>query len=565
MKKLFYFLAIFVCPVAFPLLLSAQDSEDINSQADKEYTGKNYQKALELATQSINIKPNVRAYFIRADARYSLNDYAAATEDFTSALSNYSTYYSTDQYKGRIYYWRGMSYQQSGKYENAVSDYGSAITYNYAESKYVYWNRAISYYNLKKYKDAEEDYGRAIDRSSDSKELSSMYMYRGNCKAMTYEYTAAYGFYARAASYNPDNYEAYWNMAYYKVIEYKNEEALADYGKAIDILTRLSSPDKNKNLAFLYENEARIYRDKKQYDEALTGMNKSLLADPNYIAGYKTRAGIYWAQKKYDKAKADYSNAITLQTDKKARGDLYFDLSLKEMNIQDYKSTLEDLNKAIELSPQDGMNYWHRAIIYEYKGNYPLSIKDCAKAAEIYQKDSSSLSGLYSLRASVKEKAGDYSGAVKDYQSVLSLYPNSTNTYYMLGRLFKTKLKNDGLATANFGKAMDLAITQDKDTVTLYYIKAFTPEKNEAISGMMQLLEKSKNDKYNYTWNLHNMACLYALTGNSVKAFEYLDKSLAEGFDSYNHLLFDEDLESLMKLPQWKTIMAKYKVPQPKW
>ena len=60
------------------------------------------------------------------------------------------------------------------------------------------------------------------------------------------------------------------------------------------------------------------------------------------------------------------------------------------------------------------------------------------------------------------------------------------------------------------------------------------------------------------------MTCIYALAGNAQKAFEYLDRSLKAGFDDYLHLVNDRDLLSLMKLPQWKTILAKYKVPAPK-
>ena len=60
------------------------------------------------------------------------------------------------------------------------------------------------------------------------------------------------------------------------------------------------------------------------------------------------------------------------------------------------------------------------------------------------------------------------------------------------------------------------------------------------------------------------MTCIYALADNTTKALEYLDKSLAAGYNSYNHLLNDRDLESIMKLPQWKGILTKYKVPFPK-
>jgi hypothetical protein len=78
-------------------------------------------------------------------------------------------------------------------------------------------------------------------------------------------------------------------------------------------------------------------------------------------------------------------------------------------------------------------------------------------------------------------------------------------------------------------------------------------------------VEKHRDDKYENKWQLHNAACIYALSGNNMKALEYLDKSLAAGFDDFNHLVNDRDLVTLVALPQYKAILAKYNAPQPKW
>lgn len=41
------------------------------------------------------------------------------------------------------------------------------------------------------------------------------------------------------------------------------------------------------------------------------------------------------------------------------------------------KSCMVDLNKAIELDPTDGENYWYRSNLNGYKKDYPAAIKDC--------------------------------------------------------------------------------------------------------------------------------------------------------------------------------------------
>jgi Tfp pilus assembly protein PilF len=288
-----------------------------------------------------------------------------------------------------------------------------------------------------------------------------------------------------------------------------------------------------------------------------------MLADPNYVDAFKTRAEIYQHLKMYDKAKADYTNAISLVNDDKAISDLYFERSYKlDWEILDYKTALDDLNKSIALDSKSSMKFWHRAITYDYKKDYPKALAECAKAIQLYGEKGTS--GLYTLRASLEEKTGDIKGAISDYQAALKLDNNSASIYYNLGRLFKTKLKNDDLAQINLTKAFEMS--KDEATSATYaYAKVVNGESEEGISLILKNVEKNKDDNYQNKWQLHNAACIYALSGNKVKALEYLDKSLAAGFDDYNHLVNDRDLLSISILPQYKDILTKYKVPQPKW
>ncbi|HEY6064125.1 MAG TPA: tetratricopeptide repeat protein, partial [Chitinophagaceae bacterium] len=498
-----------IFPFLFTILflgqsLLAQDFDDLNNQAFKERDNKNYQKAIELCTQAINKKINARSYIIRADCRYELNDYRAALDDFESALTYYSDYYSDNKEKAGIYYMMGRSKHSLSRYSAAISDYNSALTYNYEEPGYVYWNRGACYYESGKYKEADDDYSKAIDRISASEDLSTLYANRGDCKAMLEDYPAAYSFYERAISYNAKNYNPYWQRGHYKSQEYKYDEALADFDKAIEIFTANPITANNNDLAILYRNKALMHKYKKQYEEALAAINRSLETDPNMSKTYRIRGQIYEAMKKYDKAKADYENAITLQTDKKIKADIYLDRSMMEWNLLDYKSCLDDLNKAIEADPSDGMHLWHRSLLYGYKKNYLAAIKDCNTALEMYKSDSASTASLLWQRALYKDNTGDYQGAAEDFQVYLKYYPKSYSGYYELGRIFKWRLKNNDLADANLVKAADLA-DKAKDTSKLCYIAVVKGNKEEAYKKMMECIEANKNDEYQYKWELHNM------------------------------------------------------------
>ena len=562
--KLLWIACLTIC-CSFTVYSSfAQDFDELNEQADKEYLANNYQKAVDLATQAINRKINSRSYFIRADARFSLMDYESALEDYNKAITDYNSYYSTDKYKGRLYYWRARCKQKLNECTDAIIDFTTCLSYNYEDAGYAYWNRGNCYFEQTKYQESDDDYTKAIDRLSDSKDLAKLYKYRGDCMAHLLKYSDADKLYTRSISYNANYYNSYWSRAYYRSIDLKYDDAIADYKKTVSIIEASGSNSNNEDLPAVYRNLALLYYDLNKNNEALEAINKSLLADPNYINGFQTRADIYQQMKNYAKAKEDYTNAITLLNDDKAISDLYFDRSYKlGWKTLDYKSTLDDLNKSIALDPKGAMKFWHRSITYGYKKDNVNSLADCNKAIQLYNEKVPS--GLYQLRASLKEKAGDFKAAINDYQLALKTDDKNATLYYNIGRLFKTKLNNSGLAETNLVKAIELDKTDGIASSTYAYAKIFLGETQEAIAFILENIEKNKDDSYQYKWQLHNAACIYSLAGNKLKALEYLDKSLAAGFDDYDHLINDRDLISLTALPQYKTILIKYKVPQPKW
>ena len=132
-----------------------------------------------------------------------------------------------------------------------------------------------------------------------------------------------------------------------------------------------------------------------------------------------------------------------------------------------------------------------------------------------------------------------------------------------LNKIKEQVLKQDDLASVNLEKAAKKSI--GKDTTSSYaYAKVIEGDKQTAIRIILKLIKENSTDNYNLKWNLHNATCIYAVAGDTNRALQYLEKSLVAGFDDFDHLVNDRDLSSIVNLPQYKTILAKYKVPQPK-
>ena len=59
---------------------------------------------------------------------------------------------------------------------------------------------------------------------------------------------------------------------------------------------------------------------------------------------------------------------------------------------------------------------------------------------------------------------------------------------------------------------------------------------------------------------LYDGACIYALNGNSEKAFEIIDYLVTvKSYANYKHITTDSDLKSLYVFPKWKELTVKVK------
>jgi len=276
-----------------------------------------------------------------------------------------------------------------------------------------------------------------------------------------------------------------------------------------------------------------------------------------------------YALKQYKDANRYYLQAASLYKSDAEKASCYNSLYWSCRTTLDYTGALSYVNSAMGMDPINDNYYRNRAYISSIKKDYNGSMKDLNKVIAGYDKltslyyfDSVRLASVCKDRALLKIKMKDNTGALADLQKSATLDPYD-NSYYELGRFFKQILKQDDLASVNLEKAAKKSI--GKDTTSSYaYAKVIEGDKQTAIRIVLKLIKENSTDSYNLKWNLHNATCIYALAGDTNKALQYLEKSLVAGFDDFDHLVNDRDLLSIVNLPQYKTILAKYKVPQPK-
>jgi tetratricopeptide (TPR) repeat protein len=549
---------------ALALLLSlscfAQDYTYYNDEAKKEYGNKNYLNVIDYANKSLNITANGPAYWWRGMGRYYLNNYSDAASDFNSAIS----YYSSDNSSlGNLHYWRALCRYSQKNYNDALPDFEQAKNYGYEDKMNLNWYIAYSDYQIAEYQKSKESYSAAISYTSDNTTLSKLYQGRGDAEQKLFENDNAIDDYTKAIEYNSSNSNAFWSRAISRAAKFQNDLAVGDCNSAINILEKQGGSSNDNDLSILYNNRGYYQYLLSRYEEAKNNLRKSLELNPNYSRANYNMGDVLFALKQYKDANRFYLQAASLSKDNASIAGCYNRLYWSSRYMLDYTQALTYINSAIKMTPDQRWYYTNRAYVLAAKKNYPASLADYDKAIELYNSDTSTLVTLYIARGNVKAKIKDNKGALADFQKVVTLNNNYYSSYYELGRFFKISLKQNDLAEINLQKAADLSI--EKDTSSSYaYAKVIKGDKQEAFRIIAKLIRKENADNDRLKWELHNAACVYALAGDSNKALQYLDKSFIAGFDDFDHLVNDRDLASLVSLPQYKAILAKYKVPQPK-
>ena len=135
------------------------------------------------------------------------------------------------------------------------------------------------------------------------------------------------------------------------------------------------------------------------YDRAITDCTKAIRLDPNAGYPYVVRSKAYQHQHKYKLAVADCTKLIQLSatsTDgytKKFPWDGYTRRAFQYMQMKEYDRAIADYSEAIQIRPSSGF-YERRAKAYERKGDLQHALADTRKAKELLAEEKAKIEAL---------------------------------------------------------------------------------------------------------------------------------------------------------------------------
>ena len=87
---------------------------------------------------------------------------------------------------------------------------------------------------------------------------------------------------------------------------------------------------------------------------------------------------------------------------------------------------------------------------------------------------------------------------------------------------------------------------------------AYTYLRTERFDESLATFEKAIELAPDVPFNYYNVACFYAVQGITDDAFKWLKKALDKGFDYFDHLRTDPDIEILRESEEFEKLLKKY-------
>jgi tetratricopeptide (TPR) repeat protein len=183
----------------------------------------------------------------------------------------------------------------------------------------------------------------------------------------------------------------------------------------------------NRSIAFY--NRGGIYKERKDYDRAVADYSEAIKLDPQFASAYINRGLVYDLKGESDAAAGDFSRAIELKPDEPLA---YYDRGyIRSWEKHDYDGAIADLSKAIELGNKDAPTYLYLALAYQGKKDYRRAVTNYDEGLKLAPNNAIALSS----RGTAYQNLGDFDHALADYNAAIKADPKYASAYAERGYL----------------------------------------------------------------------------------------------------------------------------------
>ncbi len=255
--------------------------------------------------------------------------------------------------------------------------------------------------------------------------------------------------------------------------EKRNDEAIKEFNKAIELNRGYADAYNNRGFLFMNENRneeavkdynkaielkpgyadafynrGSVFVGQRRIEEAIKDFNKAVELKPNYAEAYNIRGSVFVGQRRNEEAIIDFNKAIELKPD---YAGAYYNRGIVFVNVKRNEEAFRDFTRAIELKPDYAIAYNNRGVIFVNEKRNEDAIRDFTRAIEL----NPGYVDAYNNRGFVFGSQKRNSEAIKDFDKAIELKPDFAGSYNNKANLLFEE-KRFGEAVSNYTKVIDL-------------------------------------------------------------------------------------------------------------
>jgi tetratricopeptide (TPR) repeat protein/uncharacterized caspase-like protein len=295
-----------------------------------------------------------------------------------------------------------------------------------------------------------------------------------------------------------------------------------------------------------YNYLATVNKYSKEYEKAISNYQKAISLAPKWSYPYNNLGILYFDKNDYDKAIDCYNKAIVLNPDDEI---LYSNLGNAYYMKKDYQKAIDNFNKAIKVKPNFAYAYNNLCNVYLDLDDLEKAEMNVKKAIEINPKYAFAYNNYGNLFIKKKE----YVKAIENYNMAISFRANYIEAFNNLGITYST-IKEFDKAKECYEKSISI-----NPSASIYTNLGDVYKQQKLYDKAIETIEKAIKLNPDYNEAYLNLCCVYALTGNKVKAIENLDKALEKGYNNLEEIKNSTDIESIRNSAEFDAVMKKHK------
>jgi len=406
-------------------------------------------------------------------------------------------------------------YSEQGNTQEAINVFKKALEVN-PNSPRILEQMAIAYEQVKDYPNAIQTYRKAMVLDEDSLELR-----KGLAQALldNKQDEEAEKEFLKILEADPDEGVAYFRLAQI----YKNrrdfDKALTHYNKASSIL--VGSLEISFNIALLYEELGKYEKAEERFQQLLKLTEKPA---GNYSASEKQNRGAFLTHagyvsqqlEKYPQAIAYFTELKTMNAENAARAESYIVDTYRAAKQLD--KALATSENAVKAHPQDkDLKLLHADLLSE-SGKGAEAIERLQKMLEGSEDDAK----IYSAMIQVYQRDKKFKDAEKTLLTAEKFFKNKEGYHFMLGSMYERQKEYDK-AEKTFKKVIEL---NPKHAAALNYLGYMLADRGIRLEESLDLIKKAVDLDPNNGAYLDSLGWAYFKLNRVDEAETYLKKAL---------------------------------------